>query len=132
MKEVVDSRFLVEHYYSTETETRQKTSKRLRELIQHNEGLLPTVVIGETVQTVCEKVGRQEAESCYLSLVASGLRIQDLNQEIARQAGLLKCRYRNVPMGDCVIASTALINQARILSDDPHFDLMKETKRSWI
>jgi len=132
LKEVVDSRFLVEHYYSTETETRQKTSKRLRELIQHNEGLLPTVVIGETVQTVCEKVGRQEAESCYLSLVASGLRIQDLNQEIARQAGLLKCRYRNVPMGDCVIASTALINQARILSDDPHFDLMKETKRSWI
>jgi len=132
LKEVVDSRFLVEHYYSTRTETRQKTSKKLGELIQHNEGLLPTIVISETVQTVCEKVGRREAETCYLSLIASGLQVQDLNPKIAKQAGLLKCQYRNIPMGDCIIASTAIINQAKILSDDPHFDNIKETKRSWI
>jgi len=132
LKEVVDSRFLVEHYYSTRTETKQKTSKKLRELIQHNEGLLPTIVISETVQTVCESIGRREAETCYLSLIASGLQIQDLNPKIAKQAGLLKCQYRNIPMGDCIIASTAIINQAKILSDDPHFDNIKETKRSWI
>jgi predicted nucleic acid-binding protein len=35
-------------------------------------------------------------------------------------------------MGDCIIASTAIANQARVLSDDPHYDAIKETKRTWI
>mgnify|MGYP001155468292 FL=1 len=132
MKEVLDSRFLIEHYYSTNTETKQKTSKKLKELIQRKEGLLPTIVISETIKIICEKVGREEAEICYLSIIASGLQIQELNLKIARQAGLLKCQYKNIPMGDCIIASTAIINQAKILSDDPHFDNIRETKRSWI
>ena len=132
MKEVLDSRFLIEHYYSTNAETKQKTSKKLKELIQRKEGLLPTIVISETVKMICEKIGREEAETCYLSIIASGLQIQSLNQTIAKQAGLLKCQYKNIPMGDCVIASTAIINRAKILSDGPHFDNIKETKRSWI
>jgi predicted nucleic acid-binding protein len=132
LKEVLDSRFLIEHYYSTNTETKQKTSKKLRELIQHNEGLLPTIVISETIKIICEKIGREEAENCYLSITTSGLQIQNLTPPIAKQAGLLKCRYSNIPMGDCIIASTAIINQARVLSDDPHFGSIKEIKRSWI
>jgi predicted nucleic acid-binding protein len=35
-------------------------------------------------------------------------------------------------MGDCIIAATALANQAAILSDGPHFDVIQETKRNWI
>jgi len=35
-------------------------------------------------------------------------------------------------MGDCIIAATALINKARIISDDPDFDRVKEIKRIWI
>lgn len=35
-------------------------------------------------------------------------------------------------MGDCIIAATATASQARILSDDPHFDLIEEAKRTWI
>ena len=132
MKEVLDSRFLIEHYYSTNTETKQKTSKKLKELIQRKEGLLPTIVISETIKIICEKIGREEAEICYLSIIASGLQIQELNPKIAKQAGLLKCQYKNIPMGDCIIASTAIVNQAKILSDDPHFDTIKEAKRSWI
>jgi len=132
LKEVLDSRFLVEHFYSASPETKQKTSRRLRELIQHDEGLLPTIVISETIQTVCQKVGKQEAEICYQTILASHLQIQDLTPTIAKQAGLLKCRHKNVPMGDCIIAATAITNQARILSDDPHYDTIKETKRTWI
>ncbi len=75
MNEVVDSRFLVEHFYSTEAETKHKTSKKLRELIQRKEGLIPTMVIAETFQIVCTKVGREEAEACYFSIIRSGLRI---------------------------------------------------------
>jgi predicted nucleic acid-binding protein len=132
LKEVLDSRFFIEHFYSLSTETKRKTSNKLRELIRCKEGIIPTIAISETVRVVCEKVGREEAEIFYSTIVNSGLQIQELSASIAKQAGLLKCQFRNLPIGDCIIASTAMINQARIVSDDPHFDCIKEAKRTWI
>ena len=132
MKMVLDSRFIMEYFYSDQTETKQKATKRLKDLIQRKEGILPTIVISETIQTICEKIGKEEAEICYANLTQSGLKIQSLTSPIAKQAGLLRCKYRNIPMGDCIIAATAIANQATILSDDPHFDAIQETKRNWI
>jgi predicted nucleic acid-binding protein len=132
LRVVLDSRFIMEYFYSDKNETKQKATKKLKDLIQRKEGILPTIVIGETIQTICEKIGKEEAEICYANLTESGLKIQALTSPIAKQAGLLRCKYRNTPMGDCIIAATALANQATILSDDPHFDSIQETKRSWI
>ncbi len=122
----------MEYFYSDKTEAKQKATKKLKDLIQHKEGILPTIVISETIQTICEKIGKEEAEICYANLTESGLKIQTLTSQIAKQAGLLRSKYRNIPMGDCIIAATAIANQATILSDDPHFDAIQETKRSWI
>jgi predicted nucleic acid-binding protein len=129
---VLDSRFIIELFYSDETETKQKAARKIKELTQRKEGILPTIVISETIQTVCEQVGKEEAEICYANLTQSGLKIQALTAPIAKQAGLLRSKYRNIPMGDCIIAATAIANQAMVLSDDPHFDAIGETKRSWI
>jgi len=132
LKEVLDTRFLTEYFYSTQAETKEKTTRKLKELIAKHEGILPTIVVAEIIQITCEKRGKDMAESRYQALTQSGLQIQELNAKIAKQAGLLKCQYKNIPMGDCIIASTAIINQAKILSDDSHFDDIKETKRIWI
>jgi predicted nucleic acid-binding protein len=129
---VLDSRFVMEYFYSDKTETKQKATKKLKDLIQRKEGILPTIVISETIQTICEKIGKEEAEICYANLTQSGLKIQSLTSPIAKQAGLLRSKYRNIPMGDCIIAATAIANQATILSDDPHFDAIQETEKSWI
>ncbi len=129
---VLDSRFIMEYFYSDKIETKQKATKKLKDLIERKEGILPTIVISETIQTICEKIGKEEAEICYANLTQSGLKIQSLTSPIAKQAGLLRSKYRNIPMGDCIIAATAIANQATILSDDPHFDAIQETKRSWI
>ena len=132
MKIVLDSRFIMEYFYSDKTEAKQKATKKLKDLIQRKEGILPTIVISETIQTICEKIGKEEAEICYANLTESGLKIQTLTSQIAKQAGMLRSKYRNIPMGDCIIAATAIANQATILSDDPHFDAIQETKRIWI
>lgn len=132
MRIVLDSRFIMEYFYSDETETKQKAARKVKDIIQRKEGILPTIVISEAVQTICEQIGKEEAEICYANLTRSGLKIQSLNAPIAKQAGLLRSKYRNIPMGDCIIAATAIANQATILSDDPHFDTIQETKRSWI
>lgn len=132
MKEVLDTRFFTEHFYSEKIETKQKTTRKLRELVHRNEGILPTIVISEVIQLTCEKRGKEQAETRYHALIESGLQIATLTPTIARQAGLIKCQHKNVPMGDCIIAATATTNQARILTDDPHYDTMRETKRTWI
>lgn len=133
MKEVLDTRFLVEYFYSTKLDLKKRATRKLQELlIAKNEGILPTIVIAEIVQITCEKRGKDIAESRYEALTQSGLQIQNLTPPIAKQAGFLKSKYRSVPIGDCIIAATAIANNARILSDDPHFDEVKETKHTWI
>lgn len=132
MKEVLDTRFFTEYFYSTQVETKDKTTRKLKDLIAKNEGILPTIVLAEIIQITCEKRGKDMAESRYQALIQSGIEIQNLTSIIARQAGLFKCQYKNLPMGDCIIAATALTNHAKIISDDPHFDNIKETKRAWI
>ncbi len=129
---VIDSRFIMEYFYSDSVETKQKATKKLKDLLQKKEAILPTIVISEIIQTICDQIGKDEAELCYANLTQSALKIQALTSPISKQAGFLRSKYRNIPMGDCIIAATAVANQAAILSDDPHFDLIQETKRSWI
>ena len=86
MIEVLDTRFLSEHFYSTQAEVKTKTNRRLKELVAKNEGVLPTIVVAEIVQITCERRGKDMAQSRYQALACSGLHIQDLNLEIARCA----------------------------------------------
>jgi predicted nucleic acid-binding protein len=132
LKQLLDSRFLIEYYYSQDRETRQKAHHKMKELTQTGTGIIPTIVIAETIQLICSREGKQKAEMIYLSITASRMKIESLSPSIAKEAGILKSTYKQVPMGDCIIAATAIEQQARIISDDPHFDSIKETKRTWI
>ena len=132
MKEVLDTRFLSRILQQhQQRNTRENTSKNGKPN-RKKEGILPTIVIAEMVQITCERLGKDMAGSLFQALIQSGLEIQSLTPQIAQQAGMYKCVFKNLPMGDCIIAATALVNHARILSDDPHFDCIKETKRVWI
>ncbi|NLE06322.1 MAG: type II toxin-antitoxin system VapC family toxin [Crenarchaeota archaeon] len=132
MKQVLDSRFLIEYYYSDDEKIRKKTNDKIKELTQNPNGIIPTIVICETIQLICSKEGKQKAEMIFLSLTASKIKIESLTPSIAKEAGMLKSTYKHIPMGDCIIAATAIKNQAKIISDDPHFDTIKEIKRIWL
>ena len=132
MKHVLDSRFLIEYYYSQNLDTKQKANQKMKELIKNSDGIIPTIVICETIQLIYSREGKQKADMIYLSIVSSGIKIENLSPSIAKDAGILKSTYKHIPIGDCIIAASAICNQARILSDDPHFDLIKETKRTWL
>ena len=132
MKQVLDSRFFVEYYYSQDPIIRQKVNQKIKELTKNNSGIIPTIVVCETIQLICSREGKQKAEMIYLSIISSKIRIESLSPSIAKEAGILKCVYKHIPIGDCIIAATAIKNQARILSDDSHFDTIEETKRIWL
>ena len=132
MKEVLDTRFLFEYFYSVNLDTRARAMRKMKELLSKSDGILPTIVITEIIRVTCDRRGKDMAESRYQALIQSGLHIQDLTPQIAKQAGLIKSQYKNVPIGDCIIAATAHTNHATILSDDPHYNTIKETKHKWI
>jgi predicted nucleic acid-binding protein len=129
---VLDSRFLLEFFYSEDPKIRQKANQKMKELAQTSSGIIPTIVILEITQFICSKEGKAGADRVYLAINASGLKIESLSSSIAKEAGFLKSLYKHIPVGDCIIAATAIRNQARIISDDPHFDSIKETKRTWL
>lgn len=104
----------------------------MKDLRQTGNGIISTIVILETVQFVCSTKGKESAEIIYRSINASGLKIEGLSATMAKEAGILKSTHRDLPVGDCIIAATAIKNQAKIISDDPHFDEIKETKRIWL
>lgn len=132
MKQVLDTRFLVEYYYSEDKEIQHKANQKMRELTQTGNGVIPTIVISETIQLICSREGKEKAEMIYLSIIASKIKMENLSPSIAKEAGILKSTYKQVPLADCIIASTAIKHQAKIISDDSHFDFIKETKRTWL
>jgi len=132
LKQVLDTRFLVEYHYSQDPAIRKKTLQKLKELTQNSNGIIPTIVILETIQLIAQREGKENAEMVYLWLTTIGLKIESLSPSIAKDAGILKSLYRHLPVGDCIIAATAIKNQAKIITDDPHFDTIKEAKRTWL
>lgn len=129
---MLDTRFLVEYHYSQDPAIRKKTLQKLKELTQNSNGIIPTIVILETIQLIAQREGKENAEMVYLWLTTIGLKIESLSPSIAKDAGILKSLYRHLPVGDCIIAATAIKNQAKIITDDPHFDTIKEAKRTWL
>jgi predicted nucleic acid-binding protein len=104
----------------------------MRELTHNGNGLIPTIVVCELIQLICSREGKEKMEMIYLSIMTRGMKIESLGPYGAKEAGFLKSMYKHVPIGDCIIAATAIKNQARIVSDDSHFDLIKETERTWL
>lgn len=127
----LDTTFFVLHYFSKEEGILSKTRRILyacRKL--GNKGLLPTIVSGEFYALTHRKVGREVAEKHFNELINSGLSIIELTADIAKQAGIFRSKYEErIPWGDCTIAATGALNQSEIvITEDPHFKLLKEIK----
>jgi predicted nucleic acid-binding protein len=132
LKQVLDTRFLVEYHYSQDPEMHRKALQKMKELTQNRDGIIPTIVVLETIRIIAEREGKEKAEMVYIWLTTLEVKIESLSPSIAKEAGILKSVHRHLSTGDCIIAATAIRNQARILSDDAHFDAIKETKRIWL
>jgi predicted nucleic acid-binding protein len=76
---------------------------------------------------------REEAAVRLYSLEASGIRFLEVDREIAEIAGTIRRASPVVPIGDALIAATALSHaRGRVLSDDPHFKRIKGIKVLWL
>lgn len=132
MKEVLDSKFLLTHYFSKDEATLARTRAKLSALRREGRGVLPSIVIAEVVNAICRNVGQKEARTHFRALEQAGLEVIPLDPGLAREAGLIQCAHRNLPMADCIIAATALRIGGEVVSDDPHFSGIEGLRTEWL
>jgi predicted nucleic acid-binding protein len=131
LRAVLDTTFFVLHYFSDDIDIQSKSREILR-LCRRlgNKGILPTIVLAEFYVQTAKRAGREEARKLFNEMYNAGLDIVDMDVSIAESAAGLRHRYHEkIPWGDCIVAASGLNNKAGIIiSEDPHFDEIKEIK----
>jgi predicted nucleic acid-binding protein len=126
-KALFDTRFFIEHYYSQNQTTLQKTTNTLRNTKQK---YISTIIIHEIYTLTLQKEGRETAKT-RTALLEKDFKTINVTPEIAKTSAELRHKYK-IPMADSIIAATAQILKATIITDDPHLKNIKETKTQWI
>jgi predicted nucleic acid-binding protein len=128
----VDTRFFLTHFTAETDELKSKTRKMMHEL-ERESAIIPTMVIHELYKIQCETAGKDAAETRANLILNSNFTIVDLDVATARVAGRIRCQHPKIPTADGVIAATALVMKSFcVVTDDPHFDALREIKTEWL
>jgi predicted nucleic acid-binding protein len=123
---VYDTRFLVELYYSQD----EKLLRRLREEKKRQEKYISTITIHKVYKFSLAREGWEDA-ILKTTLLKKDFQIVPVDNSIAQFSAELRHKY-NLSMGDSMIAATAHVLKAVCISDDPHFQQIKEIKTTWV
>jgi len=123
---VYDTRFFTQLYRSNDDETR----KKIRAEMTRKEKYVSPVVIHELYHTSIATDGRETAKT-KVAYVKEGFKIIPVDTQIAEISAELRHKY-HIPMGDSMIAATALILKAVCITDDQHIKQIKEIQTAWI
>ena len=125
-KTIYDTRFLVELYYSKE----EKTLSKIKAEKTRKEKHISTITIHEIYKLTLAREGRQTAH-LRTALLQADFKTMPVTTEIAKASAELRHKY-SISMADSIIAATAQTLKATVVSDDPHFQNIKEINTKWI
>ena len=125
-KTIYDTRFLVELYYSKD----EKTLNKLKAEKPRKEKHISTIVLHEVYKLTLAREGRQTAQ-LRTTLLEEDFKTVPVTADIAKASAELRHKYK-ISMGDSIIAATAQSLKATCISDDPHFQKIKEINTKWI
>jgi predicted nucleic acid-binding protein len=126
-KTVYDTRFFLEHYYSSETAMLKKTREAIKKA---KERFISAIVLHEIYWLTLEHEGKETA-ALRAELLEKDFKVVKVDGEIAKSSAEMRHKY-NLNMSDSIIVATALMLKATCLSDDPHFKMVAEIKTAWI
>jgi len=128
----VDTRFFLT-LFLTEPGLAKEKAKRKAEQLEAQRAFVPTMVLHEMYKFEYETLGADVAALRVDSVLKSNFEIRDLDTAIALSAARLRCRYAGLPTADSIIAATAIeLKSNTVITDDPHFDKIREIHVEWI
>ena len=109
MKVFLDTWVLIEKYKGN-PEAERVLEKARDELEAH----ISHITVAELMNVISREYGEREARVQHAYMKRSPLKREPMTEELARDAGLLKTKYR-FSLADAVILSTAIATKADIL-----------------
>ncbi len=125
-KTVYDTRFFIELYYSKE----QEKLNKIKAEKSRREKYVSTISIHEVYKLTLSGEGRQTAQ-LRATLLGKDFKLVPVTAEIAKASAEIRHKHK-ISMGDSIIAATAQSLKATVVSDDPHFQDIKEIATRWI
>ncbi len=126
-KTTFDTRFFLEHYYSTELTILKRTREAIRKA---KERFISALVLHEIFYLTLLQEGKETA-TFRADLLEKDFKIVKVDSEIAKTSAELRQKYR-ISMAESIIAATSLSLKATCLTDDPHFAKVNEIRTAWI
>lgn len=125
-RSVYDTRFFIEYFYSGASWIQRRLREDLKSV---RDRMVSSLTVHEIHRVNLEREGKEVAE-LRSETIRRDFRIVDVDYEVAVRSAELRRKYR-IPMADSVIAVTALIHRAPLVSDDPHFKEIEDLKVRW-
>jgi predicted nucleic acid-binding protein len=124
-KAVYDTRFFVDSFYS-------KDELLLKKIRAHRarKRYVSAIVVHEVYNLAIKREGRETAKN-QVAHIKEDFEVVPVDDQIAQISAELRHKY-NLSMGDSMIAATAFMLKAACISDDPHFEQIKEIETTWI
>ena len=124
-KAVYDTRFFVDSFYS-------KDESLLKKIRAHRarKRYVSAIVVHEVYNLAIKREGRETAKN-QVAHLKEEFEVVPVDDQIAQLSAELRHKY-NLSMGDSMIAATAFMLKAVCISDDPHFEQIKEIETTWI
>ncbi len=122
-----DTRFLVEYFYSSESE---KISRMTEILLRSRPNILSSAALSEIYGLMLRREGKQVAE-LRLKVLRRDFQIPPVDSQIAVHAAQIRHK-RPIPFADSLIAATSKILAVPCYTDDEHFQGIEGVKIHWI
>ncbi len=124
-KAAYDTRFFVDSYYS-------KDESLLKKIRAHRarKRYVSAVVVHEIYNLALKREVRETAKN-QVAHLKEEFEVIPVDNQIAQISAELRHKY-HLSMGDSIIAATASMLKAVCITDDPHFEQIKEIETEWI
>lgn len=132
MKLVLDTEPLAS-FFNNEKEA-DKVEGLLKSIDENRaEGFISAITLSELFCLFARAMDEGFSKNILSHIKDSNVSVVAVTEEIAETAGEFKFRYackgrKDLPLADAIIAATAFIKNAELVSSDPHFDKIKEIK----
>jgi len=126
-KSVYDTRFFVEYFYSGDVDFLRRLKEDLKAVRKR---MVSALTVHEVHRINMEREGREVA-TLRSETICRDFNVVDVDYETAVRSAELRSRHR-MPMADSMIAATAQIHGCSLVSDDPHFQGIRNLKTRWL
>lgn len=121
---VVDTRFLLAYTFPPTREDRRLLYTFFRSRVLREDTVIPSIVVTEYLKVAGKIIGLSSSEIQVKRFEEAGVRVEPILDVDGYAAGRLALRYPNVPIADILIAVVAQRLRARIVTDDPHYEVL--------